>query len=460
MKVLFVVYDNASYTHWFPHGAAYLAAVLRNNGHDVAVYNQDVNHYTDKHLTEFLDKNSFDVVGVGIISGYYQYRKLLRIANAINASAQRPFFIIGGHGPSPEPEYFLKKTRADVACIGEAEETIVELMAAVKKTIQMKDVAGIAYREGDTVHINPRRPPIKDIDTIPFPAYDLFPMDHYRLIRFVHSADTDFVFPVLSGRGCNFKCSFCYRLEDGFRARSADSIIEELRLLKTNYRINYIYFFDELLMTSVTRTTELCEALLKANLGIRWSCNGRLNFAKQKTLQLMKRAGCVFINYGIESMDDKVLRNMNKGLTAKIIEEGIKATLDAGISPGFNMIFGNIGDTRETLNKAVEFLIAYDDCAQLRTIRPVTPYPGSPLYYDAISKGLLKDVADFYEHKHMNSDLLSVNFTELSDGEFHMALLEANKRLINNYFQKKLSAMLELTNDLYLNRNEKFRGYR
>ena len=124
----------------------------------------------------------------------------------------------------------------------------------------------------------------------------------------------------------------------------------------------------------------------------------------------MKKAGCVFINYGIEAIDNDVLKNMKKSLTTEIIIKGIQATLDAGVSPGFNIIFGNIGDNRQTLKKGVDFLLKYDDGSQMRTIRPVTPYPGSPLYYYAIENGLLKDCEDFYENKHTNSDLLAINF--------------------------------------------------
>ena len=126
----------------------------------------------------------------------------------------------------------------------------------------------------------------------------------------------------------------------------------------------------------------------------------------------------------------------------------------------FNIIFGNIGENKETLNKGVEFLLKYDDGAELRTIRPVTPYPGSPLYYYAIEKGLLKDCEDFYENKHINSDLLAVNFTDMSDDEVHQCLLDANTRLITNYYQKKLSATIEDTKKLYLEKNAGFRGYR
>jgi len=174
----------------------------------------------------------------------------------------------------------------------------------------------------------------------------------------------------------------------------------------------------------------------------------------------MKEAGCVFINYGIEAMDDQILRNMNKALSTKQIIAGIEATLEVGISPGYNIIFGNIGENRETLQKGVNFLLKYDDGAQMRTIRPVTPYPGSPLYYSAIEKGLLKDCEDFYEYKHVNSDLLAINFTDMTDEEFHQALFEANSCLMENYFKKKKDNFIQQAKELYVDKDANFRGFR
>ncbi len=460
MRFLLVVYDNDSYIHWFPQGLAYIAAILRKNGIEVEIYNQDLHHYPEEHLTEHLDNNRYDFVSLSFIAGYYQYRKALQISEAINRSKNRPYYIIGGHGPSPEPDFFLRKTGADAAVIGEGEETILELVGAVANRQSLTGIQGIAYRDGDRTVVNERRPLIADIDAIPFPAYDLFPMEHYRLLRMPHASNRDFVMPLLSGRGCPFTCSFCYRLDEGLRKRSNESIIEEIKLLKKDYGISFIAFSDELLMSSISRVQSLCEDFLKAELNIKWDCNGRLNYARPDILKLMKRAGCVFINYGIEAMDDDVLRKMNKALTTEQIIQGIEATLAAGISPGYNIIFGNIGDTPETLEKGVEFLLKYDDGAQMRTIRPVTPYPGAPLYYTAIEQGLLKDCEDFYENKHLNSDLLAINFTELSDEEFHRSLLEANGRLLTNYFQKKNVHFIEQTNNLYLGRDASFRGYR
>jgi len=460
MRILLIVYDNGSYIHWFPQGIAYLAAALLDAGHEVEIYNQDVHHYSEQHLTDTLDSNHYDVVGVGVIAGYYQYRKLLKISKAINRSKNRPFYILGGHGPTPDPEYFLNKTQADVIVLGEGEETIVELMEFLSWKKSLSTLRGVAFKHDGKICINERRPLIADVDSISFPAYQFFPIDHYRLLRMPHCTNSDFVMPVLSGRGCTFKCNFCYRMDQGFRPRSNESIIEEIKLLKEDYGITYIAFSDELLMSSEERTESLCNDFIKAKLNVKWDCNGRLNYANMTLLKLMKEAGCVFINYGIEAMDDQILRNMQKSLSTKQIVQGIEATLNVGISPGYNILFGNIGENKETLDKGVEFLLKYDDGAQMRTIRPVTPYPGSPLYYYAIEKGLIKDCEDFYENKHLNSDLMAVNFTKLNDEEFYQALFEANKKLLNNYFCKKRESVINQASDLYLGKNLEFRGFR
>lgn len=460
MRILLIAYDNGSYIHWFPQGIAYIAAALREAGHDVVLYLQDIHHYPEEHLRAYLDVNRFDVVGLGLIAGYWQYRKLKEISRAINGSRQRPFYMLGGFGPSADQEYFLEISGADVAVYGEGEITVVELLDALAEKRALSQVAGLAYRDGDKIFTTQERPVVEDLDSIPLPAYDMFPMEVYRLTRFAHVEPTDFALPVLSGRGCTFRCAFCYRMDKGFRPRSAESVLEEVAMLQKNYGITYICFNDELLMNSKERAIEFSETIIKSGLKFKWSCCGRLNYAVPEVLKAMKEAGCVIIAYGIEAMDNNVLKQMKKGLRVDQIHSGIEATLESGISPGFNILFGNIGDTRETLMKGVEFLLKYDDQAQIRTIRPVTPYPGSPLYYTAIEKGLLKDCRDFYENKHVNSDLLSVNFTDLTDEEFHEALMDANRRLLENYHRSCVKKMMDETEDLYIRKNAGFRGFR
>lgn len=354
----------------------------------------------------------------------------------------------------------MRKTQADAVVIGEGEETMVELMEAIANKTPLSSVKGLAYRDGDNCVINERRELIKDLDSLPMPAYHRFPMEYYRLLRMPNCTSRDFVMPMLSGRGCTFKCNFCYRMDKGFRPRSNEAIIEEIRYLNKEYGVTYIAFGDELLMSSKERTVSLCEDFIRSGTDFIWDCNGRLYYATDEVIKLMKRAGCVFINYGIEAFDDQILKNMNKALTTSQIVRGIENSLANGVSPGFNIIFGNIGENRRTLQQGVDFLLKYDDGAQMRTIRPVTPYPGSPLYYIAIEQGLLEGPEDFYENKHVNSDLLAVNFTELSDEEFHQALFEANSALLKNYFKNKSKQAIRIAEDLYINMNANFRGFR
>ena len=149
MRVLLVAYDNGSYISWFPQGLSYIAAVLSESGHEVEIYNQDLHHYPEEHLTQYLNGNTFDFIGVSVIGGYYQYRKLLAISEAVNKSKNRPFYVIGGHGPAPAPDYFLGKTNADMIVIGEGEETVIEIMDALENKKGFDDIKGIAFRKDE-----------------------------------------------------------------------------------------------------------------------------------------------------------------------------------------------------------------------------------------------------------------------------------------------------------------------
>ena len=462
-KVLFVVYDNGSYDHTIPMGFGAIGGILKRDGHDFTLWNQDMHHWPDDHLRIYLDENKFDVVVISLIAGYYQYHKMKLLAKAINNSKNRPFFIMGGYGPTPEPEFFLKKSGCDVVCMGEGEVTISKLMDSLDNKTSLRNVPGIAWLENGKLQQTPRAPLVPDLDVLPWTPYEKFPMHYYRMARCTKSKSTDFVMSMMSARGCSFKCTFCYRMDPGYRKRSAGSLLDEVEMLYKDYGINFINFQDDLLMSSVAHTEEVCKEFLKRNLPVKWQCNGRLNYCSEELLQLMKDSGCVFINYGIESMDQKVLNNMKKGLRPEMIIRGVEDTLKVGISPGLNFIFGNKGDNKETIKKAVDFMVKYDDFAQKRTIRPVTPYPGSPLYYDAIEMGLLdKDnpAEDFYERKHLNSDLICTNFTELSDEEFYECLRWANKTLMKNYYDKQRNSIMDQIDYLYDEKDVTFRGFR
>ena len=147
LKVCFVVYDNGSYDNIFPMGIGALAAIVKEKGHDIKIWHQDIHHYEDEELTPYLDKHQFDIVILSLIGGYYQYQKMLGISKAINASKHRPFYAMGGYGPTPEPKYFLDKSGCDVVCMGEGETTISKLLESVEKKLPLKEIGRASCRE-------------------------------------------------------------------------------------------------------------------------------------------------------------------------------------------------------------------------------------------------------------------------------------------------------------------------
>jgi len=444
MKFLLIVYDNGSHIPFFPQGIAYLAAALKQEGVKVELYLQDIYHWSEAHLTDLLNKTYFDFVGLGFVAGYYQYRKALAISKAIKDSNFSGTFVLGGHGPAAAPEYFLEKTGADVVVVGDGEDAL-------------KDIVEGDFKKNAWLWRRPRRNP----DELPWPDYGSFPVEIYRLHRFPHSGNRDFTMPVLSGRGCPFACTFCYRMDSSFRPRNPENVLEEIAFLGKSWQINHIQFSDELLMSSKQRSVEFSEAIIRSGLKIKWDCNGRLNFATKEVLEVMKRAGCTYINYGIEALDDAVLAKMKKGLTVSQIVNGVEATIAAGITPGLNFMWGNYGDNTRTLREAVKFLTRYDGTAELRTIRPVTPYPGSELFNCGMREGRLGGAADFYDSKHTNSDLFTVSFADgISETEGDALLANANKELVKSYYERCAKKVIDDAMEFYEGKNKDFRGFR
>lgn len=457
MKFLFIIHPNKQKTNVFPLGPAYLGAVLREKGHEVTMYCMDVLHYTPEELKKYLEENKFDAIGMGFMAARLDF--VLECTEAINSIKNKPLFIIGGPCPTPIPEYCLKKLQADIAILGEGELILPDILDAVENNRPLSQVKGIAYREGDRVYVNERREPVKDLSTIPFPAWDLFPIEKYVDYAIPGSTPTDRVMALISSRGCPYRCNFCYRLEKGIRLRSIENLIEEMKILYRKYRINCFHFNDELVMVTAKRTIDFCKAILDAGLKIKFNINGRLNTVNEEVLKALKKAGCTYVNYGIEAYDQKVLDIMKKDLTIEEIDRGLDLTVKHGLGVGINIIFGNIGDTKETLQKGVKLIRKYYKYDRCRTIRPVTPYPGSDLYYFAIEKGLLKGPEDFFK-KHKNSDALTVNFTEMSDEEFYKTLFEVNKEMGRKYYNRFADDLEEAFKRLYFEGDYSFRGSR
>ena len=464
-KVLFIIHDLYQIDNHFPSGIGYLAAVLKKNGTNVEIFSQDVFHYTNDELADFLQKNQYDIIGLGFLAARFK-ETVQELCEIVNKRKKNAWFVLGGQGPSPIPEYILKITNADIVAIGEAEETFLEILNCKMDEGDLSNIKGIAYREGETIHINERRKPVFNLDSIPFPQYDLFPMNEYTSCLYKYNMDDhDKALDMCTSRGCINHCSFCYRMEKGIRFRSINNVIEEIIELKEKYGVTYFSMYDELFTYPKKRIFQFIDELERNDLSIKYDCQGRVDTFDAEIADCLTSSGCQFINFGFESMDQIVLDHMKKNTKVEDNIKAIEIALKYKLGVGLNFLWGNIGDTEETLKKNVNFIKKYNPYYQLRTIRPVTPYPGSELYDQAISQGILTGPEDFFE-KFKNSDLLTVNFTNIPNDNFYKLLFEANKDLILDHFihttgnLNQASTFINDLKSLYFEGNIKYRGAR
>lgn len=462
-KVLFIIHDVYQEDNFFPVGPGYLCAVLLQAGCDVQVYPMDVFHYTNNQLADHLEGCNYDLICCGFLAARFK-ETIIGLAETVNKFKKNAWFVLGGHGPSPIADYMLKVTGADVVVIGEGENSIYELAQCKEARGNLADVQGIAFREGENTIFTGRNKLFRALDKLPFPAWELFPMDKYSTcLKFAGMSSKDRAFPILSNRGCFNRCNFCYRLEKGIRSRSVENIIAEMCILQEQYGISYFFFIDELFVSSKNRVKKFAAALKKSGLKVMLNVESRVDVFDEELAEILKDMGCVFVNIGFESTSQQVLDKIGKNVTVEQNHRAAAIAKSMGIGIGLNCIWGEPGDDEKSLWGNVEFIMKYNLYDQIRTIRPVTPYPGCDLYYEAINKGLLKGPGDFFD-KFRNSDLITVNFTNMPDHRCYELLLEANKRLIIDHYEHTSGNMsqayelIEKFRQLYAGEIMNFRG--
>lgn len=460
-NVLFIIPDNYQDDNNFPLGVGYLSSVLHNEGANVSVYCMDVFHHSLRDIEIYLSNNHFDLIGVGFLAPRFE-ETIVDLCAVINKFKSDALFVLGGHGVSPIPEYILDRTKADMAAIGESEESILEIY----NEINPSDINGIAFRKNEKIIVNERRKPIKDLDSIPFPLWDIFPIEEYSQgYKYIGCDDNDRLISILTSRGCTGRCGFCFRNEKGIRFRSIPNVIQEIKLLHKLYGINYFKIHDECFVLSEKRLQDFVDSINKLDFEIKYSCDCISNRLTEEIAILLKQSGCQLLNIGFESMDAEVLKSIPKGTTIEDNINAAKLCKKYNINMGMNMIWNCPKDNAETLTEDVKFLKSYNTYAQVRTIKPMTPYPGSPFYYQAILNGSLRDADDFFS-RFKNLDLVTVNFMDMSTKDAHKLLFGANRDLIIDHFKHTTGKSIDTENlveqfrKLYFEENFSFRGGR
>jgi len=462
--VLLIVHDVYQDNNEFPSNVGYLASMLENRGFSVEVYCMDVYHYTNRQLVDKLDNNDYKVIGISFLAARF-IETVLPLCKLINKYKGDALLVLGGHGASPIPEYMLRKTVADIIVIGEGEETICEIVDNLKNNnVIDESINGIAYLDNDKFIQTKERKPIRRLDDIPMPAYHLFPIDIYSTCKKIPGmVKGDKLLSIITSRGCVNSCTFCYRMIESVRLRSIDNVMKEIKYLYDTYGINSYNMNDELFLISKKRLKKFVDALDEYGLKIKYTANVRADIFDKEMARLLKKSGCTLANIGFESMSQNILDEMKKNTTVEDNTKALDISISEDIPVGLNFIWGFPSDNKKTLMKRVDTIKKYNKYQQMRTIRPVTPYPGCELYYYAIDKGLLDGPEDFF-NKFKNSDLITINFTQYPNKLCYKWLLEGNKELIYDYYKNTNGDMIDadgLINDfkmLYKGKLNKFRG--
>ncbi|OHC00871.1 MAG: hypothetical protein A3G70_07390 [Planctomycetes bacterium RIFCSPLOWO2_12_FULL_39_13] len=439
---------------FFPFGMAYISAVLKANGFSVDCL--------DLHTEEILRRNSldswkevnkfnlsrYDVVAFG--GTFLKYKELKNLSEKIYKVNKNIFQIAGGNMATIISEIILKQTYVMCVCLYEGEETIIELLNALKFGKDWRGTRSIRYlNKNNEIVQTEMRDKIKCLDSIPFPDRESW---SFSIIRkaFPYGSPTRYSAVMFASRGCPFSCIFCNPISGKIvRTRSSEHIVREIKYLKEKWNVQYVRFFDEVFIGSKKKIKDLCELMIKEKINIFWWCQTQIKLIDEELLKLMKKAGCIEIGYGIESGSNTILAEMNKGITKELAKEVIEMTDRIGIKPSLNLIAGTPAETPQTLRETKEFLISLNHIkwSQVPTIDFIIPIPNTKLYAMARHRGFIKDETKYLTEEMFMMDKYSrtINLTQMSDQDFFGIIAECNRKIRRDFFKKHpLKKMLSL----------------
>lgn len=367
-------------------GILFLAAITRQKGFSTALSDASALSLTMSELLQRVESERPDVLGLSATT----FSIFHAAAFAALAKEKLPdlIVVIGGPHVSAAPlETMGRFAVFDVAVIGEGEVTIIDLLEAIDNKSPFIDIPGIILREGGDLKSTGRRQFLTDLDKLPYPAWDLLDGFPEKYLPAPFKVRKTPAASLVTSRGCPNSCIFCDRSVFGTscHAFSAEYVVGMIRHLAENFGIREFSFEDDTFITFKKRLVAICHGIIDLGLDISWTCLGRVNGVDKETLELMRRAGCWQISFGIESGCQEILTAIHKNVTLAQIEKALSLCSDAGIfSKGF-FIVGHPGETRETLSRTFDFAmkLPLDDIS----VTMLTPFPGTEIYERAAEFG-------------------------------------------------------------------------
>jgi len=477
MKILLAspesgVWNSRKHIHM---GLGYLAGALLAHGYEVDIWDAAVEEDRES-FADLLTREPYDVVGISaptpLITNAWEAARIAKQHGAIT--------ILGGPHLTLMPHESMLHNAVDLVVRGEAEQTIIEIMAALEQNDglsggsdsptrfseeHMASILGLSWRdEAGKIRHNPDRPLADDLDAIPFPAHHLFKIDRYtNLNPLTDGLDPNArAYTIVTSRGCPYKCTYCSKpiTGDTWRARSVENVIAEWRWLVEDLGATEIGVTDDIWNLDLKRAKTLCQALIDNRLNhVPWvTIHGmKVNSTDPELFQLMKAAGCKRVGFGIESGDDEILRKViKKGQTVEMVRNAIKWAKAAGLQTMGFFIYGMPGETEETMEKTTRLALELDP--DLAHFLMATPYPGTEMWDILQREGLVQpgnwdELAIQEDRAHFSYGNLPAEVVERKWHEAHRRFYLRPRRIVRiaarrdtwrrfPYYAKTAAAML------------------
>lgn len=441
LKLLFVkpCLRPGGFTKLLPVGMASVMTYFDEKGYDFTLLDTDINEYDDAYVENYLKNNHFDFILTGTIVTHYKWIKWF--VNTAKKHQPNSKIIVGNSVASSIPELFLQKTKGDIVIIGEGEISAYEAIEAIRLGKDLHSVEGIAFRdkEGNIVKNPPRK--AANINDFPMINWDYFDVERY-ITQPKTFPDEDIkpedmrALPVITARGCAFKCSFCHYVfwDDPYRNRTPKSVLDEIKHNQEKYNIKYINFWDDLSFASAKQMEKFCDAILESGLKFKWIASIRVDLFSRshmsdedalRAAKKMKQAGCFSCGFALESGNPEILRMMNKEIEVDAFYKTVSTLRTAEIISQTTVLFGYPIETKETIRQT------FDQCLKAGlypSIGFLMPLPYTGMYDYAKQNGFIIDEDRYLESLTERQDIC-LNMTKMTNEEIMNEIKDGARKL-------------------------------
>lgn len=375
-----------------PVGLTYLAAYSRQAGHQVAIYDFQVEA---RNFEDFLKEFAPDLIGITCQTALF-YNTLDLAKKIKNILPQVPIMVGGVHASYRPKDFFESSSDIDVVVRGEGELTLMDLISHYEvENPSLSAIDGITYRDSGQIISNQDRKLIDNLDNLPMPAVDLLPLEKYRVSPDNYLGGK--VGLISTSRGCPFGCIFCACKEAfnrTYRDRNLDMVFKEIEYYLVNYKITELFVMDDCFGLDRKRAIEFCKGMIERgyNKKLLWWCQIRVDLVDKELLTYMRDAGCQIVSFGIESGVQRILDKISKRVTLDQIRKAVKLVNEVGVEPRGSFILGLPTETFKDSLQTIYFALSLP--LKQAKFGLATPYPGTELWNIALAEGQVKDVGE------------------------------------------------------------------